>query len=60
MESKMTDHAPARSPQAYARVGGLLYLIIIAGGVFDEVFIRDKLIVAGDATATAHNIRAAE
>jgi hypothetical protein len=41
-----------------ARVGGLLYLIIIVAGIFTEIFVRDKLIVSGDATATANNIMA--
>ena len=45
------------SPQRYARFGGALYLAIIAAGLFAEVFVRDRLIVA-DATATANNITA--
>ncbi|TPG38485.1 DUF4386 domain-containing protein [Flavobacterium pectinovorum] len=44
------------SPQFYARIAGLLYLIIILIGLFAEVFVRNKLIVYGDATATANNI----
>ena len=44
------------SPQIYARIGGALYLIIIAAGVFAEVFVRDRLIVASDAAVTAANI----
>lgn len=43
---------------AYARVGGVLYLIIIILGGVDEIFIRAKLIVPGDAAATARNIQA--
>lgn len=43
-----------------ARVAGLLYLIIIASGIFAEFFVRSNLIVAGDATATANNIMASE
>lgn len=46
------------SPQTYARIGGVLYLIIIAAGLFAEAFVRDKLIVSSDATATANNILA--
>jgi len=45
------------SPQTYARTGGVLYLIIIVVGLFGEAFVRDKLIISGDATATAANIR---
>jgi hypothetical protein len=40
----------------YARIAGILYLIIIAAGLFAEVFVRDRLIVPGDAAATAGNI----
>jgi hypothetical protein len=39
-----------------ARMAGILYLIIIASGIFSEVVIRSNLIVAGDASATAANI----
>ncbi|MDQ6531942.1 DUF4386 domain-containing protein [Flavobacterium sp. LHD-85] len=44
------------SPQFYARIAGLLYLIIILTGMFSEVFVRNKLFVFGDANATADNI----
>jgi hypothetical protein len=46
------------SPQRYARVGGALYLIIIAAGMFGELGVRGALIVTGNAAATAHNIAA--
>jgi hypothetical protein len=44
------------SPQTLARIGGLLYLMIIVTGLFGEMFVRDKLVVSGDATGTAANI----
>jgi uncharacterized protein DUF4386 len=44
------------SPQAYARAGGVLYLIIIAAGLFGELFARGPLIVSGNAAATANHI----
>lgn len=44
------------SPMKYARIGGILYLFIIAAGIFGEVFVRAKLVVSGDAMATAANI----
>src|SRR5438309_1298226 len=44
------------SPQTYARIGGVLYLILILVGMFAVIFVRDNLIVSGDATATANNI----
>ena len=56
----MSDRTIEGSPQLYARIGGALYLIIIAIGLFGEAFVRDKLIVSGDAAATAKNIMAAE
>ena len=39
-----------------ARIGGILYLIIIATGLFGEAFVRAKLVVWSDPTATANNI----
>lgn len=43
-----------------ARAAGLLYLIIIIAGIFAEFFVRQSLIVPGDATTTASNIMASE
>ena len=48
------------SPQLYARTGGALYLIIIVSGIFGEAFVRSRLVVPGDASATAANITAME
>lgn len=48
------------SPRSLSRIGGVLYLIIIAGGLFGEAFIRNRLIVPGDAAATAANIGSLE
>lgn len=48
------------SPLIYARTGGVLYLIIIIVGLFNEIFIRAKLIVSADVTATASNLLASE
>jgi hypothetical protein len=53
-------HAIETSPQLYARIGGALYLIIIVIGLFGEAFVRDRLIVSGDAAATAANIQSHE
>src|ERR1700722_7633580 len=47
------------SPQAYARIGGALYLIIIVFGAFAEGFVANKLVAPGDIAATAHNIMGA-
>ena len=56
----MTERTIESSPQLYARIGGALYLIIIVIGLFGEMFVRDKLIVSDDATATAKNLMASE
>src|SRR5207249_1402806 len=52
----MTDRTVETSPQTYARIGGVLYLIIIVLGLFGEAVVRNKLIVSGEPTATANNI----
>jgi hypothetical protein len=56
----MEDHRLEESPQALARLGGVLYLIIIALGTMGELYIRGRIVVPGDAAATAANIRAQE
>lgn len=56
----MTDHSLERSPQAYARTAGLLYLVIIVCGIFGEAVVRSSLVVPGDAAATAGNVLASE
>lgn len=50
----------AISPKAWARTGGWLYLYIILAGGLAELFVRGKLVMSGDAAATAHNIIASE
>ena len=52
----MTLRSAEFSPQAYARSAGLLYLVVIAAGIFAEIFVRGGLVVANDAAATARNI----
>ena len=55
------NHLRSRvSPQVVARIGGVLYLIIILIGIVGEGLIREPLIVSGNAAATAERIRAAE
>jgi hypothetical protein len=56
----MVDHDVETSPQLYARIGGVLYLIIIVVGLFGEAFVRGRIVVSGDATATAANLRSLE
>src|SRR5688572_32981355 len=56
----MANHTAEASPQLYARLGGVLYLIIIVIGLFGETFVRERLFVAHDPIATASNIRASQ
>lgn len=54
---RSVDHtAPVRE----ARIAGLCYLLVIAGGVFAALFVREALFVPGDAAATARSIAANE
>lgn len=57
MNTTATMGRPAEmSPQTRARlVGGLLLITMVAGG-FAQGFVAGRLIVSGDAAATAHNI----
>lgn len=56
----MASPANVTSPQIYARLGGLLYLVIIIAGALGELFVRGSLVVPGDATATAHRLLASQ
>lgn len=42
-----------------ARTGGVLYLIIIAAGIFAQMFVRAGIAVPGDAAATVANLQGA-
>lgn len=48
------------SPRFKARIAGVLYLIAGIAGGFAEVLVRGKIVVRGDAAATAANILAHE
>ena len=43
-----------------ARIAGLLYLLASIPAFFAWVYVPNKLIVTGDATATANHVRASE
>jgi hypothetical protein len=58
MAQSMANHTVEDFPQRYARIGGALYLAIIVLGAFAEGFVANRLVVSGDAAATAHNILA--
>jgi hypothetical protein len=47
-------------PMTLARVAGALYLYIFVAGLFAEAYVRGRLVVPGDAAATAGNILANE
>src|SRR5208282_3576998 len=53
---EMMERIAEASPRVQARIAGFLYLIVIVGGIFAETFVRGRLVVHGDAAATAHNI----
>jgi hypothetical protein len=55
----MTTRATATSPQVYARIGGLLYLLLVPLGFFG-IYVGSSLVVPGDAATTATNILASE
>jgi Domain of unknown function (DUF4386) len=57
--SNMTTQTET-SPQIYARIAAVLLLVSIVTASFGELYVPDKLIVSGDAAATANNFRANE
>jgi Domain of unknown function (DUF4386) len=56
----MIEFAKINSYKKTARFAGIFGLIIIVCGVFSEAFVRSRLIVHGDAIATANNIMSSE
>ncbi len=55
-DDRRLAQARAASVQTYARIAGVLFLLSIVAGGFGEVYVPSKIIVSGDATATAKNI----
>lgn len=49
-----------RSPVFYARVAGSIYLIAMALSMFTQVYVPGRVIVPGDAAATARNLVASD
>lgn len=44
------------SPRSKARLAGMFYLVTIAGGIYAQGFVAERLFVSGDGPATAANI----
>jgi Domain of unknown function (DUF4386) len=54
----MTDRIADASPSFKARMAGVFYVLTAVTSVFGQSFVLGKLVVKGDATATAQNILA--
>jgi hypothetical protein len=59
-QSAMNQSASPTSIQRTARTAGILYLVLAVCGGFAEFFVRQSLIVRGDAAATASRILASQ
>lgn len=54
------DAIDAKRAKYLARIGGVLYLVIIAIGAAGEAIVRSRIVVGNDAAATAANLRSME
>jgi hypothetical protein len=54
--TEMSPRISETSPRLKARIAGVLYLLTILTGIFAQGFVSEKLVVSGDAVATANNI----
>jgi hypothetical protein len=52
----MTERIAVASPRFLARIAGLLSLLTMLTGVFAQTYVSGRLVVEGDAAATAANI----
>src|SRR5258708_15691593 len=58
MRTVMIERIAEASPRFKARIAGGFYLLIFVAAPFAEFFVRGRLVVYGDAAATATNILA--
>ncbi len=56
--SRSTALSLNQSPKTYARIAGLLYLMIAALGIFSIVYLPSLIVVEGNAAATLKNVAA--
>jgi hypothetical protein len=56
----MRTQVSERPPLFYARVAGSIYLTAMALSIFTQVYILGRIVVPGDAVATASNLLASE
>jgi hypothetical protein len=52
----MTNPSTKTSPLTYARIAGILYLVITIAAIVAHFIVPEEIIVTGDAEATAQNI----
>ena len=52
--------ASVQSVQTYARIAGVLFLVSLVVGGFGEAYVPSRIVVPGDASATAHNLLASD
>jgi hypothetical protein len=57
---KLTNRTADRSPRGMTRLAGFLYLVITIAAIIAHFYVPSRLLVPGDAAATANNILASE
>lgn len=56
MAAPASDWISPATVNKYARLAGILFLLTIVAGGFGEAYVQSRVIVNGDANATAHNV----